>query len=226
MIVSLRSPTRPDSSSPNAGAYGELGSTQRTVVGAGDEEVLGRRVGGREGRRRVVGGAVSPGAVVAPTRRWRPDAAAARGRRAECGRRPLGRVGDLDHVAVAQHDVPGGERAGRDEADHGGDDGGADGEPLGPRPAVPGPGGGDHAPGNLPVTCGSLHLNRSPWRPIQMQKAGVSAELDGDRQLVGRLDDELGDGEGVGEVGAGVLERGPGGVGTCRRPAGRRAPAG
>ena len=28
MIVSLRSPTRPESASPNAGAYGESGSTQ------------------------------------------------------------------------------------------------------------------------------------------------------------------------------------------------------
>src|SRR5436190_8672041 len=67
MIVSLRSPTRPLSASPNAGAYGELGSThaplsapvRRKFLAAGSAagNVSGGVVGG-------AGAAVWPGATV------------------------------------------------------------------------------------------------------------------------------------------------------------------
>ena len=86
MIVSLRSPTRPDSSSPNAGAYGELGSTQAPLSAPVMRKFLavgsaGGNVGGA-----VVGGAVSAAVVVARGLGGRPGAAAG-GRRAERDRR-------------------------------------------------------------------------------------------------------------------------------------------
>ena len=78
MIVSLRSPTRPLFSSPNAGAYGESGSTQAPLsapvsrkfdaVGSagGNVSAGGRRRGGREPSRpaRRVGGRLGVGAAV------------------------------------------------------------------------------------------------------------------------------------------------------------------
>ena len=72
MIVSLRSP-RLDRS-PNAPAYGESGSTQAVVVGAGDQEVLGPGFGRRERRRAGSSPVRFPSArtrwVRAPPGRW------------------------------------------------------------------------------------------------------------------------------------------------------------
>src|SRR5215218_5506266 len=68
MIVSLRSPTRPDSASPNAGAYGELGSMQAPLSAPVSRKFdADGSAGGNVSDVDVAGvvAAVSPGASVA-----------------------------------------------------------------------------------------------------------------------------------------------------------------
>ena len=135
MIVSLRSPTRPLSSSPNAGANGESGSTHAPLsapvrrkfdaVGSAGGNVSPVVVGG-------AGGAVSPGATLAVGRHGRAR------RSSSSAAASVGRVDDLDDVAAAHDHVAGDERAGSEEAQDRGDDRAGDGQPFPPGAAVPG----------------------------------------------------------------------------------------
>ncbi len=106
MIVSLRSPTRP-LASPNAGAYGESGSTHAPLSAPVMRKFFA--VGSAGGN--VAGVVVSAAAVVGAGVVARPPTSApgpsvATGvSGAGC---TLGRVGDLDDVAVADDHVAGG----------------------------------------------------------------------------------------------------------------------
>ena len=79
-----------------------VGVDARPVVGAGDEEVLRRRVGRRE---RAAASSCRRGGTLVARRSRRRHVGGRPPRGDVSGRRTLGRVGDLDDVAVAQHHV-------------------------------------------------------------------------------------------------------------------------